>query len=166
LTRDGESTALDGRTWINLLNRLKRRLPASAAAEDLLQSAYLKLERYRQTHEVANPDAFLVQIAVNLDLDERRRRKWIDDRPFDEACRDFSSNAPLQDEVIAARERLEKVKAALDQMPPRTRAIFLQHRIDGLKYREIAEQFGISQSAVEKHIARATLFLVERTEGW
>ena len=157
--------ALDTRTWKFLLNRLKRRLPRSAPAEDLLQSAYLRLEQYRQTNPVNDPAAFLVQVAVNLHIDESRRRKWTDDRPFDETCENLQSLEPLQDEVIAARERLRSVNQSLELMPPRTRAIFLQHRIDGKKYREIAESMGISQSAVEKHIARAVLFLAERMEG-
>ena len=63
--------------------------------------------------------------------------------------------------MIAARERLKVVGAALDRLPQRTRASFLMHRIDGLKYREIAERLGVSQSAVEKHIARAALALGE-----
>ncbi len=37
------------------------------------------------------------------------------------------------------------------------------HRLDDMKYREIAERLGISQSAVEKHIAKAALFLTEWT---
>lgn len=148
-----------------MLHRLKRRLPSSAPAEDLLQSAYLRLEKHRQSHPVHNPEAFLVRVAVNLNIDEQRRRKWLDGRPLDEACGHLQSFEPLQDEVIAARERLRRVNDALDQMPARTRAIFLQHRLEGLKYREIAEAMGISQSAVEKHIARAVLFLAERTEG-
>jgi RNA polymerase sigma-70 factor (ECF subfamily) len=40
------------------------------------------------------------------------------------------------------------------------------HRLDGLKYRVIAERMGLSQSAVEKHIAKAALFLTEWVEGW
>jgi len=37
------------------------------------------------------------------------------------------------------------------------------HRLDNLKYHEIASRLGISQSAVEKHIAKAVLFLTEWT---
>lgn len=129
-----------------------------------MQSAYIRLEKYRENNVVTDPAAFMVQVAVNLNIDENRRRKWLDDRPFDEACSNLQSFEPLQDEVISARERLARVNQAFEQMPPRTRAIFLQHRIDGRKYREIAESMGISQSAVEKHIARAVLFLAERSE--
>lgn len=64
------------------------------------------------------------------------------------------------------RERLVRVKEGLAKLPPRTREIFLMHRLAGFKYREIAAQYGISQSAVEKHIAEAVLFLTEWTQDW
>lgn len=40
------------------------------------------------------------------------------------------------------------------------------HRLDGLKYREIAEALFISQSAVEKHIASAVISLSAWMENW
>lgn len=71
---------------------------------------------------------------------------------------------PLQDEVLIARKRLESVRAAIDALPPRTREVFLMHRLEGAKYREIAIALGMSQSAVEKHIARAALLITEWSE--
>ena len=67
---------------------------------------------------------------------------------------------------MAARVRLERVREGISRLTPRTREVFLMHRLDDMKYREIAERLGISQSAVEKHIAKAALFLTEWTEGW
>ena len=40
------------------------------------------------------------------------------------------------------------------------------HRWHEMRYQEIAQRLGISVSAVEKHIAKAMLFLSEWTEGW
>ena len=40
------------------------------------------------------------------------------------------------------------------------------YRLDGRKYREIAQELGISQSAVEKHIARAMAHLADWMENW
>jgi RNA polymerase sigma-70 factor (ECF subfamily) len=40
------------------------------------------------------------------------------------------------------------------------------HRWHELRYQEIADRLGISVSSVEKHIAKAMLFLSEWTEGW
>lgn len=135
-------------------------MSSTSSAEDLLQAAYLRLQQYEGP--VRNPDAFLVRVALNLDVDERRRRRWIDERPVDQVCSGVADDTPLQDEVFAARERLRHANEALNDMPERTRTIFLQHRLEGLKYREIAERAGISQSAVEKHIARAVLLLAAR----
>ena len=43
----------------------------------------------------------------------------------------------------------------LDALPERTRTIFRRFRIDGEPQRLIADELGISVSAVEKHLARA-----------
>ncbi|WP_210399165.1 RNA polymerase sigma factor [Steroidobacter denitrificans] len=136
-------------------------------AEDLLHSAFLRLEEYRSRHTVENPAAFLVRVAVNMAIDERRHERIRAETPESiHDLVDLSDDQPLQDEVLAARERLERVKDGLAELSPRTREIFLMHRIEGLKYREIAAQLGITVSAVEKHVARAALFLIEWIEGW
>jgi RNA polymerase sigma factor (sigma-70 family) len=151
--------------WTRLLKLVARHTRGRGDAEDLLHSAYLRLEQYRSDHVVENPSAFLVRTAANIAIDIHRHEKFwepVDDRR-DGQCPD---DAPLQDEVIAGRARLSRVKDGLAKLPPRTREIFLMHRIRGLKYREIAVQFGISQSAVEKHIAKAAFFLTEWTQDW
>lgn len=150
--------------WRDIRRRIARRTHNPLEAEDLLHSAYLRLERYRVHNEVRDPAAFLVRTACNINIDNHRRdHKTI---PESGESREFHDVAPLQDEVIAARARLDRVKEGLEQLTPRTREIFLMHRLENLKYREIAQRLGISQSAVEKHIARAALFLTGWVEGW
>ncbi len=156
---------IDGKSWRDLIRRVTRRARGQADAEDLLQSAWLRLERYRAEHIVENPKAFLVRAAVNIGIDDNRHERVLPREREDRAA-EIASDAPLQDEVIVARARLERVKEGLAKLTPRTREVFLMHRLDDMKYREIAEALGISQSAVEKHIARAALFLAEWTEGW
>jgi RNA polymerase sigma-70 factor (ECF subfamily) len=142
-----------------------RRTRGDSDAEDLLQSAYLRLERYRADHDVSNPAAFLVHAAHNIGIDSHRHRQLWDACALSDVP-ELADDTPLQDEVMAARARLARVREGLAKLPPRTREIFLMHRVQGAKYREIAERIGISQSAVEKHIAKAALFLTEWTQGW
>ncbi len=131
----------------------------------MLHSAFVRLERYRDRQNVENPAAFLVRTAANIRVDNYRHDQL--SRNFAaEATQECEDHAPLQDEVLAARARLARVKVGLDQLSPRTREIFLMHRLQDLKYREIADRLEISQSAVEKHIAKAILFLTQWTEGW
>ncbi len=147
--------------WLAILRAVRRAIGQSDAAEDLLHSAFVRLSEYRQQHTVENPAGFLVRTAANLAVDERRRVQARRESPIDIAdMLDLSDRQPLHTEVLAAQDRLNKVMAGLDSLGPRTREIFLLHRVDGLKYREIAAQLDITVSAVEKHIAKASLFLV------
>ena len=157
--------AIDRGSWDRLLKIVTRHTRGQSDAEDLLHSAYLRLEDYRNDHVIENPNAFLVRTAVNIAIDTHRHEKlWnFCDDPQDGQQTD---EAPLQDEVLVARERLNRVNAGLAKLPARTREIFLLHRLEGMKYREIAARYGITQSAVEKHIARAMLFLTEWTHDW
>jgi RNA polymerase sigma-70 factor (ECF subfamily) len=156
----------DPHFWTGLLHRIARRTRGRDDAEDLLHAAFIRLERYRAKHAVANPAAFLVQTAVNIGIDRHRHDRFLADATTDTDVFDVPDESPTQDEVIDGRARLERVKAGLVRLSPRTRDIFLMHRLDGVKYREIALRLGVSQSTVEKHIAKAALFLGEWMEGW
>ncbi len=158
---------IDRGWWRGLVGRVSRATRGSDEAEDFLHSAFLRLEEYRARREVENPGGFMVRAAVNLAVDEARRDavRGIADTPIEEMV-GLADSGPLQDEVLAARKRLERVRLGLAQLSPRTREIFLMHRLDGLKYREIAETLGITVSAVEKHVAKAALFLADWIEGW
>jgi RNA polymerase sigma-70 factor (ECF subfamily) len=74
--------------------------------------------------------------------------------------------APGPYDILASRHSLERLKAGLEVMPTKTRTILLAQRLDGMTYSQIAEQQGLSQSAVEKHIARAMLFLQQWMQDW
>lgn len=160
----GNST--ERRYWTDLLARVRRRTRSDRDAEDLLHSAWLRLFAYREEHEVREPVAFLVQAASRIGVDEHRRTRRIGTAPAEDYAATLKDDSPLQDEVLAARERLRRVVAGLEKLPPRTRQVFVMHKVQEMKLREIAAELGISQSAVEKHVARAVLFLTEWTDGW
>jgi RNA polymerase sigma-70 factor (ECF subfamily) len=149
--------------WRDLKRQIAQRIRNPSEAEDLLHSAYLRFQRYRMEKEVNDPAAFMVRTACNLGIDNYRRRKPTIDTDNAESVEDLT---PLQDEVVASRARLRRVQLGIERLHPRTRQIFIMHRWHELKYQEIAQRLDISVSAVEKHIAKAMLFLSEWTEGW
>ena len=156
---------MDRAYWAGLLGLVRRYTHGHPDAEDLLQSAYVRLEDYRADQPVSNPRAFLIQTAVNISIDQHRREKvrgLSSNEDWDQA----PDEAPLPDEVLEARERLGRVNDGLDKLPSRTREILLMHRLDGMTYRQIAAHYRISPSAVEKHISRAMLFLAQWTQDW
>lgn len=152
--------------WADVMRRVSRRMGGNTDTEDLVQSAFERMQRYSASRQVDNPAAFLVRTAVNIRLDAHRREKQLGKRQFTENFEEFENNAPLQDEVLAARARLKRVISGIEQLPPRTQEIFLLHRLENVKYGEIASRMGISESAVEKHVARATAFLMKWARGW
>lgn len=152
--------------WADLLARIRRRTRSDQDAEDLLHSAWLRLFAYREQHEVKEPVAFLVQTAARLAIDRHRQGRRLSAQPTESLGDSLENVDPLQDEVLAARQRLRRVQAGLERLTPRTRQIFVMHKVEGMKLREIAAALGITQGAVEKHIAKAVLFLTEWTEGW
>ncbi|HTT83621.1 MAG TPA: RNA polymerase sigma factor [Rhizomicrobium sp.] len=152
--------------WIDMLARVRRRTRSDQDAEDLLHSAWLRLFAYRAEHEVSEPAAFMVQTAAHLAIDRHRQARRAAPQPIEAFGATLEDNSPLQDEVLEARERLRRVQAGLERLPPRTRQVFVMHRVQGMKLREISATLGITQSAVEKHVAKAVLFLTEWIDGW
>lgn len=152
--------------WADALARIVRRTRSREDAEDLLHSAWLRLAAYRAEHEVREPVGFLVQTASRLAIDRHRQRRRQSNEPLESLGVALEDDGPLQDEVLATRERLRRVQAGLERLTPRTRQIFVMHKVQEMKLREIATALGITQSAVEKHVAKAVLFLTEWTDGW
>lgn len=136
-------------------------------ADDLVQEAFLRLEGYERVHTVRSREAFLVSTAVNLSIDRGRRRGR---GPFaDDVVADLDAVAEDRagpDEILSARLRLRRLEEGMALLPERTRRILLRRRMDGLGYREIAEAEGMSVSAVEKQVARATLTLMKWMQEW
>lgn len=151
--------------WAGVLKRIAKRTGGGADAEDLLHSAYVRLEQYSATNTVANPAAFLVRTAVNIGIDDYRH-----DRRIYGAARapvpDREDMAAPADEVVAAKELLSRVVSGINRLPDRTREIFLMHRIDKLEYTEIARRLGISESAIEKQMAKAMVMLADCAKAW
>jgi len=149
------------------LRRFVRALVESREdAEDVIQEAYLRVLSYSESHEVEHPERLLFSTARHLAVDAHRRQKVRERTAAQyavlEAC---SFDFPSADEVVDARQRLKRVEAAVDLLPPRCREAFLLHRLEGMSYSEIATHCGISVSAVEKLIARACLHIDAKVHG-
>jgi len=160
----GEFLEALARRYTTALRRFfERRAPGiGAESEDLAQEVFERLAR-REGGEIVNIEGYLFQTASNVLTDRSRRRsvRYSDSHvEYDEqyhALEDFSA-----ERVIQGREELELVVRALEELPERTRAAFVLHRFEELKYAEIARRLGVSVSAVEKHIIRALRHIDER----
>ena len=144
----------------HLTRLLRRKGRTEQDAEDLVQEAFIRLQMYQRDHDVLEPKAFLVRTVLNLSIDNYRHDQ---SHPSNQLTDEMVviDTTPGPDEVFAARQRLDRLSTGLHELSPRTRDIFLAHRMEGQSYIQIAAHHAISLSAVEKHIAKAVLFLTE-----
>lgn len=141
-----------------------RRIRNPAEAEDLTQEVLVRLMEM-SGDAVANPDAYIFRIAANLVRDRHRRLQvrdaWRADVTHrDEGAADYID--PLR--LLEGREAVGRVSTALAEMSQRSREILLLFRLERMRKREIADSYGISVSAVDKHLVKATAFLTRRLE--
>lgn len=156
--------------WPDVLARvrgaLRRRGQNEHEAEDLVQEAWLRLARYEEgAQPVERPAAFLMRTALNLSIDAHRARASRGEQVLlDDVM--LIDTTPSAEEILLAKERMDRLMIGLGRLSEKTRAVFLAHRVDGLAYTEIAKLHGISVATVHHHIAKATLRLTSWMEGW
>jgi len=141
------------------LLRFLRARGAGEDGEDILQELWLKVDRLEAEGPIADPRAYLFRMADNLMHDRvrasmrraNREHAWTE-AGFDPAGQD---ETPSAERTLLARQRLRRVEMALATLGERTQAIFRRFRLDGVTQSRIAQDEGISVSAVEKHLQRA-----------
>jgi RNA polymerase sigma-70 factor (ECF subfamily) len=143
-------------TFPALVRFLYRKVWEADRAQDLAQEVFVRA----LDHDPENPRAWLFTVAANLARDEartavRRRRhlELIKSEPL-------AAPAPTPDEELEARERLERVQAALASLTERDREVLLLWDA-GLDYDEIAAQTGLARGAIGTTLARARKRLVD-----
>lgn len=138
------------------LLRFFARHGARQDAADLVQESFVRLAgaRAKRGAAIERPEAYLSTIASNLLRDRAKvalRRSLAKHIPADEVP--LVGHDPIA--VLEARDQLERLQASLARLSPKTRSIFLAHRCDGMTYKDIANQTGLSVKAVERRMSKA-----------
>jgi len=141
---------------------LHRCLGDVEAAKDLASDTFVNAYRAIGHYEVRQEGRFgpfLLKIARNLLIDyQRAKRPWVfsalefEDGP----AMDLPDDGPTLLERILQEERVERIREAVDQLPPSDRDILALAYQQDLSLKEIAEVTGKpSVTAVTSHLHRA-----------
>lgn len=150
---------------VKLRKLLRHRGRTSDETDEAIQEAFLRLQTYRQARHVHEPEAFLVRTVINLTVDAKRRsERWKSRVSSETESLPAIDPGPSPDEILAGQQRVQQLRAGLEALSPKTREVLLLHRIEGFSHAQIAQRLGITVSAVEKHVAKAALFLTEWME--
>ncbi|MBK8504921.1 MAG: RNA polymerase sigma factor [Saprospiraceae bacterium] len=117
---------------------------------DLLQSVFEKVLRGKHTYRVTYPFVgWVFRIAKNVLMDHYRTEKMtigMNDQVFN-----HKDSESISDETWEKSE----IEIALDQMEEIYREVLILTRYEELKYKEVAEIIGVSETGVKTRVHRA-----------
>ncbi len=141
-----------------------RRVAGLAEAEDMTQEVFLRLMNAQGNSEETNA-AYIFRIAANLVTDRARhdrvRRNFADGARSDGSA-GIDGFDPFR---IASAREVHRDPVGRDSGAARaTQQIFILYRVENIPKQTIADNFGFHLRTVDKHIARALVFLARRME--
>jgi len=147
---------------IPLRNYFLKRVNNAEEAEDLVQEVFLRLLKRNVSDQIDSLDAYLFRVAANTYKDCLRYHAT---RGEGQHCSLEDAPEPRSEisaeRVVIAKQSLNQLEKELDNLPERTRDIFVMRAIQNRPYAEIAKVMDISTRAVEKHTAKALDILGE-----
>jgi len=156
---DAELAELYRTESASLARVLTRRTGNPDEAHDLVQDVFFRLSRLGAKRALLErPQAYLRRIASNL-LKDRAKAAARRSAALHLVAEDDALRALDQQSLLESRDMLNRIEAAMMRLRPRTREIFMAHRIDGFSYAEIAQRTGLSVKGVEKQMSKALVQL-------
>jgi RNA polymerase sigma-70 factor (ECF subfamily) len=124
-------------------------------AENIVQDVFTMLwEKRRSLNIHISLTAYLFSLVKNKCIDLLRRKVVVEEYK-QELHMKLSSLEDLN-RAFSSDEDIEKfLNDAIDKLPKRCRDIFIMSRIEGKKYREIADELSISVNTVENQMSIA-----------
>jgi RNA polymerase sigma-70 factor (ECF subfamily) len=132
------------------------------AALDLVQDAFAKIWEHCSQIDFSKVKTYLLTTINNLFLNTIKHNKVV--MAFAKETPNLDTDNQSPDYLLEEEEFKVKLQNAIASLSVAQREVFLMNRIEGKKYREIAELLDISQKAVEKRMSGALKILKEQIE--
>lgn len=137
----------------------------ASRAEDLVQEAWLRIQS-AEVGRVIHPIRYLYRVVRNMAIDEKRRAKAHQIIATDVSeLGAIKCDLPDPEREASAREALDLVRRALDDMPERHRRAFTLYRVEGRTMQEIAAALSISVGLVHRLIHEAMAICEDALDG-
>lgn len=122
------------------------------AATDIAQETFMLVWEKQLVIDPKKVKGLLFKIAGDLFITQYRKQQLA--FTFFQTFQPNSKSITPEDE-INYQELKKAYDAALQSMPEKQRTVFLLSRVDELKYKQIADQLGLSVKAIEKRMTQA-----------
>ena len=174
LERDRRISEVVEREQSRLRNFIRRRVPDTRDAEDILQDVFYELvEANRLLMPIGHVTGWMFRVARNRITDLFRKKKpesFSETAVADEDGErlQFEDLLPSPDagpEAVYARSVLfDELELALDELPAEQRDVFVAHELEGRSFKEMAAETGVSVNTLLSRKRYAVLHLRERLQ--
>jgi len=124
-------------------------------AEEIVQEVFVKLWEKRDQIEIKGTEMAYISTSVkNSCLNYLKHKAIMAEHEKSEALRMSFDPSETENEMVDM-ELETAILNAIAELPPQRQKIFSMSRVDGLKYREIAEKLGLSVKTVEAQMGTA-----------
>ena len=124
-------------------------------AEELVQDVFAHLwSKAAGIRIQVSPRSYLFTSTRNACLNFLKHEK-VEQAYISQAVRETQD----QGDQVVYEELLERLEAALDQIPEKCREIFEMNRFEGKRYKEIAKELNLSLKTVENQMGKALKIL-------
>jgi RNA polymerase sigma-70 factor (ECF subfamily) len=135
-----------------------------ADAEDLTQEVYLKAHKNIDTVKDSELSKYwLFKVTRNTCLDFHRKNKYRRHSPLGPEHEQSESMTP--ESQLVSREKLQSLKAAIQQLPKKQKEIFILREYGDLSYKELADVLKINRGTVMSRLTRARQALMNQMKG-
>ncbi|WP_136467000.1 RNA polymerase sigma factor [Flagellimonas onchidii] len=127
----------------------------SYIAEDIAQEVLLKLWKKRKSlHLKKSINAYLYKLAYHefYDLNKKKKKHA---NELEKLRYSVLSELLSRENETDFQLRLQKVHKAIEELPPRRKEIFILCKKHGMRYKDIAQELGISIKTVENQMGKA-----------
>jgi len=174
LEPDQRITEVVKREQSRLRNFIRRRVPDEFDAEDVLQDVFYRLvEANRLLMPIDHVTGWLFQVARNRITDLFRKKK---SENFSDVAVETANDTLLLEDLLPSPDAgpdalyarsvlLDELEDALDELPEGQRQVFVGHEIEGLSFKEMAVETGVSVNTLLGRKRNAVLHLRERLQG-
>ena len=130
-------------------------------AEEVVSDVFLNVWLKKDTIEIqANVKTYLYSAVKNQSLNYLKKNK-LRGEELEIAIQEHPASDFQADRLIENEELEHDIEALLQKLPEQRQIIFRMNRLDGLRYKEIAEILSISVHTVQNQMVAAVKFLTE-----
>lgn len=121
-------------------------------ADDIAQDTFIKIWEKRNEIKQQTVKSLLYTIAGNLCKNRLEHQQVV----FEFAKSYQQNKTSVSPEFeLELKEFNDKLQNAIGNLKEKNRVVFMMNRIDGLTYKQIAQNLGLSQKAIEKRMKNA-----------